>query len=136
MLGLHMMWMAVVLLLLVASAGRNTVGWLAGHTWGKSAKLLTLFAAISIDIQALLGIGLWVSNRHWNTIHPVRSWEHPVTMILVLILAHVAVRMGKRQPEGEDGDKSRFRSAAIVGGIAAVLAIAGAARVWATRASG
>jgi uncharacterized membrane protein len=130
------MWMAVVLLLLVLSAGRNTIGWLAGHSWGKSARLLTLFAAIAVDFQALLGIGLWMANRHWTSIHPVRSWEHPVTMILVLVLVHVAVRMGKREASADEGDRARFRAAAITGGIAAILAIAGVLRILATRVSG
>jgi uncharacterized membrane protein len=126
------MWMAVVLLLLVASAGRNTVGALAGHSWGKSARLLTLFAALAVDLQALLGIGLWMANRHWTGIHPVRSWEHPVTMILVLVLVHVAVRLGKKERDPAD-DKARFRSVAIPGAIAAGLAILGVVRILATR---
>jgi hypothetical protein len=134
MLALHTMWMAVVLLLLIASAGRNTIGAIAGHSWGKSARLLTLFAAISVDIQALLGIGLWMANRHWTTIHPVRSWEHPVTMILVLVLVHVAVVLGKKERDPED-DRARFRSVAITGAIAAGLAILGVVRILATRAA-
>ncbi|MFT5129051.1 MAG: hypothetical protein ACI8W8_002671 [Rhodothermales bacterium] len=132
MLALHTMWMAVVLLLLIASAGRNTVGALAGHSWGKSAKLLTLFAAIAVDFQALLGIGLWMAKRHWTTIHPVRSWEHPVTMILVLVLVHVAVILGKKERDPVD-DKARFRSVSIASVLAAGLAILGVARILATR---
>jgi hypothetical protein len=44
--------------------------------------------------------------------------------------------MGKREASGDEGDRPRFRSATITGGIAAILAVAGVLRILGMRVSG
>ncbi len=88
-------------------------------------KFMTLMFPLALDIQLLLGVTVWIAGQHWRSLSVLRSWEHPVTMIVVLLLAHGAFKQTKSQ----DPDTDVFRKAFIRVMAAAVLMAFGIWRI-------
>ena len=52
---------------------------------------------IALDLQALIGIVIWLGKGWYGTSGFYRA-EHPATMILAVIAAHVGMVLAKRSP--------------------------------------
>ena len=74
---------------------------------------------IVLDIQLLLGGILWILQQRWIAVDALASWEHPVTMLIAVVMAHYTWVRVKRYED--DNDKYR---AASIGYIASALVVA------------
>ncbi len=130
LIGHSLIRYAVVLFMLAAIA-MALRGWLADQPWTDTHKRLNLGLVISLDIQFLLGIYLYMflSPLPWLAfdmglgkamkVRTLRFWtiEHPSMMLLALVLIHI----GQARSKQADEDRVKHRRAAIFFGIAALL---------------
>jgi hypothetical protein len=77
-----------------------------------------------MDIQLILGLVLWVMQQRWTGVLPLSSWEHPFTMIVGVVLAHMTWTRIKRAP-----DAAKFQTALVGYLVAAVVVGLGIARI-------
>jgi hypothetical protein len=82
------------------------IGWLAKSKWSNFDTMLNRLTPISLDIQWLLGIILWIAGTYW--IYPRNiAWEHPITLTVAVIVAHFfSARVGRATT-----DPDRYRTA-------------------------
>lgn len=105
-LTLHSWFRWVVLLLGVAALVRS----LGAPRGGASRDAMGLLFTIALDIQFLVGLSLYLfispithaAMQHMGesmTVGPIRFWlvEHPATMVLALVFAHVGRARTRRQ---------------------------------------
>ncbi len=125
----HSGWRYIVILAFVLIIAKALVGWLGKGRWSGLDRGLSMFAFISIDIQVLLGLILWIIQQRWTGGDPLASWEHPVTMIVASALSHITWNRVKSAPT----DAAKFQTAAIgflVAGIVLALGVARITRVF------
>lgn len=121
----HSGWRYIVLLLLVVTIVKVLIGFLSKGRWGGLDEWLNRLTPISIDIQFLVGVILWIVQQRWNGIDTAVSWEHPVTLLIATALTHIASSRVKKAPT----DAAKFQ-AALIGYIIAGLVVAvGVARI-------
>ena len=72
--------------------------------WNPVHRLLSLAFLILLDLQLVLGIVLWIVQQRWSGGDALRSFEHPVNMIVALVVYHV----GYRRLQRDVPDRSRF----------------------------
>jgi hypothetical protein len=121
----HSGWRYIVLLLLALTILKALLGVLTKGRWGALDDWLNRFTPISLDIQFLLGLILWVIQQRWSGADPVASWEHPVTMLVATALAHATQRRVKAAPT----DAAKFQAALIGYLIAGIVVALGVARI-------
>jgi hypothetical protein len=121
----HSGWRYVVLIMLVLTIVKVLIGMVGKGRWGGVDEWLNRLTPISIDIQFLLGLILWILQQRWNGADPVASWEHPVTMLIASALAHATQRRIKSAPT----DAAKFQSATIGYLIAGIIVALGVARI-------
>ena len=105
----HSGWRYLVILIFVLAIAKFLISWLTNGKWSSLDQWLGLLTPISLDVQATLGIILWIVRQQWTIPVTQRTWEHPVTMIVVLILAHVTWTRVKRAPT----DRAKFQTGAV-----------------------
>ncbi len=64
--------------------------------WNQAHRLLSLVFLILLDLQLLLGVVLWIAQQRWTGTDALRSFEHPVNMIIALVVYHVGYRRLQR----------------------------------------
>jgi hypothetical protein len=111
--------------MLVLTIGKVLIGMVGKGRWGGVDEWLNRLTPISIDIQFLLGLILWIVQQRWNGADPRVSWEHPVTMIIASALAHSSARRVAKAPT----DAAKFQTATIGYVIAAIVVALGVARI-------
>lgn len=121
----HSGWRYLVLLVLVLAILKLLIGLLGRQQWGRFDQLLGVATPIMIDIQWLLGIILWIIEQRWMGGSALVSWEHPTTMTLALVAAHVGWSRAKRSTN----DRAKFQAAFIGFLVAGVLVAVGVARI-------
>lgn len=124
----HSGWRYIVLLLLALAIIKALIGMLSNGRWSSLDEWLNRLTPISIDIQFLLGLILWIIQQRWNGVDAVASWEHPFTTIVALALAHATSTRVKRAST----DAAKFQTAAIgyiIAGLVVALAVARITRV-------
>jgi hypothetical protein len=121
----HSGWRYLVILALVVVVVRMLIGWLAKGKWGVWDQRLTLITTITIDIQFLLGLLLWISEARWAGGDVLASWEHPVFMLLAVAAAHITSTQIKKR----EADLDKFRTGAIGYLIAGIILALGIARI-------
>ena len=99
LVGLHSLWRWVVLLVMLIALVRGLLGWLRGGAWTGLDRRLTLAAVSAIDIQALLGIIVWLGERRWDGSNPFLSFIHPLVMLVALAVAHAGSARLRRESE-------------------------------------
>lgn len=99
LVGLHSLWRWVVLLVMLVALVRALLGWLRGGAWTGLDRQLTLAAVSAIDIQALLGIIVWLGERRWDGSNPFLSFIHPLIMVVALAIAHAGSVRVRRETE-------------------------------------
>jgi hypothetical protein len=130
MILIHSLLRWVVLLTGLLAVARGVAGW-RGRPWSPTDASVTRAFIISLDVQFLIGVVLYVSllMAAGSTItsmgdvmrNPVQRFflvEHPVGMIAALALAHIGNARLRKRP-----DQQRHRTAAVFFGIALVLLI-------------
>ena len=127
LLNLHSGWRYIVLAVLVISIVLLLVGWLSKGKWNKLVNGFAMFTPIIIDIQLLLGLVLWfvrpdiMASSRWGG----NILEHFVTMLIVVVLGHVAAVKIKRSVE----DGAKFQNGAIYFILTGLVISLGVARV-------
>lgn len=121
----HSGWRYIIILAFVLIIAKALIGWLGKGRWTGLDRGLGLFAVISMDIQFLLGLVLWILRQGWVGANALASWEHPFTMIVALALAHVTWTRVKSAPT----DAAKFQTAAIGFLITGIVLALGIARI-------
>jgi hypothetical protein len=131
---LHSWGRWVVLALLLAATIRAIRGRSAGRTWTPADRQANMLAVMSLDVQMLLGLLLYVFLSPFTTdafkdlgaamrTPSLRYWavEHVTLMLGALILAHVGNVLVRKATT----DSSRHLRGAIFFGLALVLTLIG-----------
>ncbi|MCY7411132.1 MAG: hypothetical protein LH473_12740 [Chitinophagales bacterium] len=94
------------------------IGFIAKRKYGKAENLTSLFYMISCDIQLLAGLVLYIflspatSSFAIDMSDPTsrfQSVEHPVTMLLAIVFAHI----GRSKSKNAATDASKFKKGLI-----------------------
>jgi len=91
----HSFWRYVVLIAAVVAIIGALAGRLGAMPAQPTARRAGLLYIIAMDIQILLGAVLWVGLGGLALPPPIRL-EHPVTMILAAVVAHVGQVFARR----------------------------------------
>ena len=129
---LHSVWAWVVLAALLVSLINAIIGLTSGKTFQKKDRTLSLMSLIASHIQLVFGLGVYfVSNgyvalkakgmSHVMQHSELRNqvMEHPLTMIIAIILITIGFSKHKKQAT----DKAKFKTIAIYYGIALLLVL-------------
>jgi hypothetical protein len=98
LVSIHSLLRWIVLLLGVVALAVGLIGWFGGGTSERVSRQSMLAYAISIDIQVLLGIIIWVAEQRWAGGGRQFQFEHPIMMLLALVIAHIAASRARRAP--------------------------------------
>ncbi len=133
-LALHNIVRWLVVLAGLMAASRALFGWFAGRSWTKTDDRLGLLYTISVDIQVLLGLILYLflspitrsALRDFGAAMSdtnARFWsvEHIAIMLAVVVLVHVGRVLSRRGTN----DLSKNRRAAIFYTITLVMLVLG-----------
>jgi hypothetical protein len=97
----HSFWRYAVLIAAVIALVVAFAGWLGPMTQRTMLQPVVRRAGAlyitALDIQALIGIIIWLGKGWYGTPGFYRA-EHPATMILAVIAAHVGMVLAKRSP--------------------------------------
>lgn len=121
----HSGWRYIVILVAIAAFVKLLLGLIGNGRWGRWDQLLGAALPIVLDIQLLLGIILWIVEQRWNGADVLRSWEHPVIMILVVAAAHITWTRVK----ASSMDAAKYRTGVIGYAIAGILLTVGILRI-------
>lgn len=119
----HSGWRYIVLIALIVAVVWYFIAWLRKSPASGFSATMNRWLPVIIDIQWLLGLILWITQQRWNGAEPLASWEHPVTMTLAVVAAHIT--SSRVRKAGTDAAKN---STAAIGYLITLLIIAFA--VW------
>ena len=106
----HSYWRYAVLLAGVIAFVGALAGWLGKMPARKTARQAGLLYIIAIDLQAALGVVLWLLRGGFDQPRPFRL-EHPLIMILALVAVHVGAVLAKRATS--DAGSARIMAIAV-----------------------
>jgi hypothetical protein len=98
----------LVTLVALALITRLLLGLIRKQAWDKSTTILTTVFGGLLDIQLLLGLMMFVLEGLGPKGFPAYRWEHSVTMLLAVIMAHLTSIWKKH------ADSVRIRNTLIV----------------------
>lgn len=124
-LAAHSGWRFIVLVVFVAAIVRMIYGWISNGQWGVWDNRLGVAVSVVVGIQALLGVIVWIAGQHWAGYSTLAAWEHPITMLIAVAVAHITTSRIKKQTT----DQEKFRTATIGFAIAALIVVLGIARI-------
>ena len=116
-LHLHSFWRWVVLVVGLVAIVKAFIGWLGNRPFEHIDDQLGMMFTIVLDVQVLLGLINWIG-RGWAAQIPQAmsnpalrffAIEHPLTMLLALVVAHV----GRVRSRRGETSLAQHRSAAI-----------------------
>jgi hypothetical protein len=98
---LHSFWRYGVLIAGVIGLVGSIAAWMGSLPPRETARRAGLIYVIALDAQVLIGIVLWLGKGGMALPPPFRL-EHPLTMILAAVVAHVGQVMSRRSkaPKG------------------------------------
>ena len=122
----HSGWRYLASLALVVAVAAYLVSWLRGREWSRLEQRIGLYAIVVVDIQLLLGLILWGVGGSLGLIgaNATRTIEHPLTMLLAIVLLHVGWVWTKRSDE-----TVRLRNGALTFVVTGLLVLAGLTRI-------
>lgn len=130
LVAVHNVLRWVVVLAAVVASGNAVVGWLGGRAWTARDRALGILFAVSMDVQVLLGLVLWVrflvvvpggfGAAMGDSALRFFAIEHFVGMIVALVLIHAGQLLGRRATS----DRGQFRWNAIMFVIATLVILA------------
>ncbi len=121
-LDLHSILRWVMLLLMIVVIVNSLIGWTQKRKYTKSDAQLSLFTMISADIQLLIGLILWFTGPYGlsaytnsgfgevmkSSVLRFFAMEHPLAMIIAIVLIHVGHTQGKKNISDEKKFKRQF----------------------------
>ncbi len=113
----HSLFRWVVLLLGVLALALSAMAAAGARPWDRLTERLAFFFPLAMDLQALVGILLWLLGQRWNDAY--LGWFHPLAMIGAVGLAHI----GRSRSERADGARARGRQAALFFAISLVVVL-------------
>lgn len=129
-LNVHSLYRWLVLVLAVGVTLQMALRWGASQPWTEAARRAAVFLTVALDIQLLIGVLLYavspltreaMANMAGAMAEPRTRFmvaEHPVVMVLAVVLAHVGSVAARRAST----DRARFgRAAAFLGCSTALL---------------
>ncbi len=132
-LAIHNIFRWLVLIFGVIAVVRALIGWFGNGQWSDLDDRLGLGFTISIDIQFLLGLLLYVflspiTTSAFANMSAAMSdsatrfflVEHSLMMLIAIILAHI----GRSRAKKADTDNGKFKNAAIFFAIALLIILA------------
>jgi hypothetical protein len=99
LVSVHSLLRWIVLLAAVGALGVALAGWLGSATPERIGRQAMLVYVISLDIQVLLGIFIYIGEQRWAGGGRQFQFEHPILMLLALIVAHVGAARARRAPD-------------------------------------
>lgn len=121
----HSGWRHIVVLVAVLAFAKLLLGVVSRSKWSRLDQGLGAALPIVMDIQLLLGLVLWVMQGRWAIPDPTRTWEHPVTMILAIAVAHITWSRVKKS----DVSALKYRTGVVGYALAGLLLTVGILRV-------
>lgn len=129
----HAYWRWIILALAVIVVIKYLAGWLGKKNFNAWDNRLSLFFVTAMDIQLLFGLALYFFLSPVTT-HALKSGEnimsdagvrfavveHPFTMLLAIVLAHVGRIMVKKMPT----DDTKFKRGTILFGLSLLFMLA------------
>ncbi len=116
----HSFWRWILLIAAVVALVWAIGGWLGSFSPALAAKRAGMLYIIAIDVQTLVGVILWVG-KGWYEIPGYFRFEHPTTMLLALVVAHVGQVMSRRATS----PRAAARTVAIAVAVSLALVIVG-----------
>ena len=120
LIGLHSLWRWVVLLVVTVALVRGLIGWLRSRAWTSNDRVLAVVAVSALDIQLILGLLLYGTNKSSNA-GTFIAYIHPLVMLAAIVVAHITSSRIRKTTEA----RGKFRTLAI-GLIVAVFLITAA----------
>ena len=131
-LMLHSIWRWVVLVVVLAALVRGLVAWQQRQAFVNLDRQLGMLYTMNLDIQVLLGLILWFSQRRLAAVTGAAAAsgqslffgiEHPALMLLALGLAHVGGgQAASRSRKGVGGDPQRTAALFYLGSLIIIIA--------------
>jgi hypothetical protein len=84
--------LAAALVALVVAA----LAWLGSATTDRQGRLATLIFVVSIDVQVIVGVLIYLVGNFWLYPNTQIRIEHPVMMLLALAVSHLAAARARR----------------------------------------
>jgi len=103
---LHSYWRWVVLVVGVSAIVLSVMSMTGNRPWDTLTDRLALIFTISLDIQVVIGLIVWISQQRWSG-DLFLGYIHPLLMLGAVALAHV----GRAQADRATGDKNKGRLA-------------------------
>ena len=121
-LAAHGIWRYLVLLTGFLAIVNCLMGWLNNREWRPiDHRVVRLFLS-AIDIEVLLGLLLWALQARWDGADVLRSWRHPLLMLMAAAVVHYGWWRARRLPF----ERARFALATLyffIGGLVIVIGI-------------
>jgi hypothetical protein len=121
----HSGWRYIVILVAIVVFVKLLIGLVSNARWSQLDQRLGAAFPVVMDIQLLLGIILWVARQQWTIASPARTWEHPLTMLLAVAVAHITWTRVKKSST----DAGKFRTGTIGYALAGLLVALGVMRI-------
>lgn len=93
---IHSFWQYGVLIAAVVAIVGALAGWLGTLPPRLTARKAGTIYIIALDIQLLLGAALWLGRGGYGQLPQPFRLEHPLTMILAAVVAHVGQVLARR----------------------------------------
>ncbi|HTX91544.1 MAG TPA: hypothetical protein VMC09_10030 [Anaerolineales bacterium] len=131
LLSFHSIVRWLVVIAALAAFGKAFAGWLGKGSWTRLDDRLGLFFTITMDIQALIGILLYIFSplvrtalAHFSLAlsDPTQlffSLFHEILMLVAVALAHI----GRSRARKAEGDSLKFRTAAVFYGLSILVVL-------------
>lgn len=122
---IHSYWAYLVLALLLLAVLNAIIGYTSKKDFKDKDLRLSLFTLITAHIQLLIGLGVYFSSPMYksmkesgiNEVNRMLAVEHPILMILAIVLITVGWSKHKKQAT----DTGKFKTIAIFYGLALLL---------------
>jgi hypothetical protein len=108
LVDVHSIFRWVVLLTALAAIAFAVLAATGSRPWDRVAERLSFLFPLTMDIQAAIGLVVWVLGSRW-TGDTFLGWIHPGLMLAAVGLAHV----GSVRAERAEGSKAKGKQAAI-----------------------
>lgn len=95
----HSGWRYVVVAVLIVALVKFIVGWIGKREWSNLDTTLSRVTPITLDIQWLLGLIIWIMGSWWNNGVAGIAWEHPVILTLAVVASHGVAMQVKKIPD-------------------------------------
>ena len=116
----HSFWRWVVLIAAVVGLVGAAGGWLGSLPARLAARRAGTLYAVTLDVQLVVGLILWIG-KGWYAVPGFYRFEHPTTMLLAVVVAHVGQVMAKRASD----PRAAARTVAIAIAVSLVLVVVG-----------